>query len=182
VIRLRLGLVAVVALLAACGSSTPATTATAPANGGAPSAAAGCVSETTARDIWTGIDVRLNAIVLDPQHHGLTDVATGAALTDLQDYIQTTLVAKRLTEREVDRLDNLTIVDAACSSTASLQLSVSTTATRDDYLKSDGSLDHSDPAVGTMFHLIETFQRVGGVWKESAITRLDVPSPSPQVV
>lgn len=169
------------ALLTACGStSTPA--GTAPTTGGAPVAAAGCVSETSARAVWNGIDQRLNAIVLDPLHRGLADVATGAALTDLQDYIQTTLTAKHLTEREVDRLDNLTIVDAACSSGGSLEVTITTTATRDDYLKPDGSVDHSDPAVGRTFHLIESFQRVGGVWKESSFARLDVPSPSAQVV
>ncbi len=180
--RHRLGLLGTVVVLSACGATPPATGTAGPTSGGAPTAAAGCVSESSARDIWTRIDERLNAIVLDPQHQGLSGVATGSALTNLQDYIQTTLVAKHLTEREVDRLDNLTIVDAGCASTASLQLSITTTMTRDDYLKPDGSFDHSDPAVGRTLHLIESFQRVGAVWKESAIARLDVPSPSAQIV
>ncbi len=168
-------------LLAGCGSTPSATTSAVP-TGGAPAAAAGCVSDSAARDIWTRIDQSLNAVILDPQHQGLSDVATGSALTDLQDYIKTTLVAKHLTEREVDRLDNVAVADPACTNGSPLRLTITTTATRDDYLKPDGTLDHSDPAVGMTFHIDESFERVGGVWKESSFARLDAPSPSPQLV
>ncbi|GAC1580577.1 MAG: hypothetical protein NVS3B18_14220 [Candidatus Dormibacteria bacterium] len=177
----RLVLIPAVMVLFACGSSQQPASSSFATGGGAPSARAGCVDTITARDIWTRIDNRLNQIVLDPRHQGLSDVATGAALVDLQQYIQTTLVANHLTEREVDSLDSLSIPDAACAGT-SLQLTIATTPTRDDYLKPDGSVDHVDPAVGTHIHLLETYSRVTGVWKESDITTLDVPSPSAQVI
>ncbi len=153
----------------------------APKRGGAPPAGVGCVDVAAARDIWTRVDNRLNVIVLDPNHQGLSDVATGAALTQLQQYIQQTLVASSLTEREVDSLDGLTVQSPACSS-GSLQLAIATRATRGDYLKPDGSIDHSDPMVGVEVHLLESFDRVGGVWKESDVQSLDNPTPSAQVV
>lgn len=178
----RLTLLGVTALVAACGPAQPAAGGASPTGGGAPAASAGCVSDNAARDIWTRIDQRLNQVVLDPQHRGLSDVATGTALSDLQTYIQTTLVDKHVTEREVDALDKLSVSDAACTAGAELQLAITTHSTRDDYLKPDGSVDHADPDVGTSFRLLEGFTRVGGVWKESSITRLDVPSASPQLV
>jgi hypothetical protein len=165
-------------LVAACGATA---TTSGPPPTGPPPAAAGCVDSATAHQIWTGINSRLNAIVLDPRHQGLADVATGSALTGLQDYIQTKLVANNLTEREVDSLDGLRIDDAGCAG-GPVQLYITTTATRDDYLKPDGSVDHSDPLVGAQLHVEESFDRVGGQWKESSIVDLDAPSPSAQIV
>ena len=166
-------------LLAACGTTGPQ-----PGGGtasGVPTSLPGCVSRAAARDIWTRIDNRLNAIALDPRHAGLSDVATGSALSEIQGYIQTTLVAKGLTEREVDTLDSLTVSDAACTGN-SLQVTVASTVAQDDYLRADGTVDHRDAAVGTQLHLVETFDRVGGVWKESSITDAGSPSPTAQVV
>lgn len=171
-------------LLAACGAAQQPSGAVSTATGvptSAPTSAPGCVTKAAARDIWTWINNRLNAIALDPKHQGLSDVATGTALSDIQSYIQTTLVAKNLTEREVDTLDSLTVTDAACTGN-SLQLTVASTVKQDDYLKPDGSVDHADSAVGTQLHLVETFDRVNGVWKESSIGDAGGTSPSPQVV
>jgi hypothetical protein len=152
-------------LLAACGSSPAATGF--PLRGGAPSAGPGCVDTSAASDIWKS-------------HQGLADVATGTALLQLQQYIQSTLIAKNLTEREVDTLDSLTVTDAGCNG-GPLQVTVSTTVKQDDYLKPDGGVDHSDPVVGGQLHLAESFDRVKGVWKVSRVSSLDAPSPSAQV-
>ncbi|MBV9101408.1 MAG: hypothetical protein JOZ46_05745 [Candidatus Dormibacteraeota bacterium] len=140
---------------------------------GAPSSAAasqpaqgGCVSQSQAESIWTSVDQRLNAIVLDPKHAGLTTVATGSALGLIQQYVQTTLVQPHLTEREVDHLDQLIILSAGCGD-APLHVHVTMTVVRDDYLKPDGSVDHSDPTVGTSLRLDEAFVRAGSSWKES---------------
>ena len=123
------------------------------------------------------INNRLNAIVLDPTHTGLTDVATGNALVQVQQYIQDTLVSKGFTEREVDTLDSLTIDAAACNN-GPLTVSVLTTLKQDDYLKSDGTVDHSDASVGTQLHLQETYVRSNGVWKEADVNDLSQPAPS----
>jgi hypothetical protein len=165
-------------LLAACGSSPAATGF--PPGGGAPSAGPGCVDTSAASDIWKSVNNRLNQIALDPRHQGLADVATGTALLQLQQYIQSTLIAKNLTEREVDTLDSLTVTDAGCNG-GPLQVTVSTTVKQDDYLKPDGGVDHSDPVVGGQLHLAESFDRVKGVWKVSRVSSLDAPSPSAQV-
>ena len=133
---------------------------------------------TTAREVWTTIDNRLNAIVLDPKHQGLSDVATGNALAQVQQYIADNLVAKGFTEREVDTLDSLSIVAAGCNN-GPLTLDIRTTLKQDDYLRSDGSVDHSDSAVGTQLHLRETYVRAGGGWKEADVSDLDQPAPSP---
>lgn len=168
-------------LLAACGPATGSPVRPVSGGSAAPSASAGCVDKTTATVIWTSINSRLDAIVLDPNHAGLADVTTGTAMSDLQQYIQTTLASKNLTEREVDRLDNLTVTDAACTG-GNLVLTVDTTVTKDDYLKPDGSVDHSDPSVGSQLHLLETYTRVNGTWKEADIADASGPSPSGSIV
>jgi hypothetical protein len=177
----RAALIPALLLLAACAPSQSPAQATAFPAGGAPAAGAGCVDTASARDIWTRVDHRLNAIVLDPKHQGLSDVATGAALTQLQQYVQQMLVVNGVTEREVDSLDALTVSDAGCAG-GSLKLTIATRATTDDYLRPDGSVDHADPMVGVEVHLLETFARVSGVWKESDVQSLESPSPSGQIV
>ena len=124
------------------------------------------MTQSQAEAVWTSVDQRLNAIVLDPRHAGLDSVATGSALTLIQQYVQTTLVQPHLTEREVDHLDQLIILSAGCGG-GPLHVHVAMTVVRDDYLKSDGSADHSDATTGTTLHLDETFVRSGAVWKES---------------
>lgn len=123
------------------------------------------------------IDTRLNAIILDPKHAGLSDVATGQALTGLQQYIQDNLVAKGFTEREVDTLDSLTVTNAGCND-GPLRVTIRTTLKQDDYLRSNGAVDHSDAAVGTQQSLDETFVRDNGVWKEADVNDSGAASPS----
>jgi hypothetical protein len=156
--------------LAACGSATSRAAPT-PTVAAAPTAGAGCVDAAAARAIWTTINNRLNAIQLDPNHAGLADVSTGAALTVRSDYIRTTLTDKHLTEREVDRLDNLSVTNGGCTGGA-LTVDVTITLTKDDYLRADGTVDHADASVGTQFERVITYVRTGGVWKESDITDL----------
>lgn len=175
----RLCLLSLCMVLAGCASSRPGTSPT--AVDAAPAATSACVDAATARDIWTRIDKRLNAIMLDPQHRGIAQVATGTALTKMQGYIQTTLVANKLTEREVDTLDSLSVSDPACNR-GSLRLVVTITAVADDYLRPDGSIDHSNPLVGAHTHIVETFDRVAGTWRESDSLRLDRVTPSPRFV
>jgi len=171
-----------VSVLSACSSSN--THATSSAGASAPSSAApqvGCVSQSQAQQVWTQVDGQLNAIVLDPKHAGLSDVTTGNALAQIQQYIQTTLVQANLTEKEVDRLDALNILSAGCNN-GTLIVHVTMTVVRDDYLNPAGKVDHSDPQVGATLHLDESFVRAGTGWKESDFTNLDSPSQTPQLV
>lgn len=161
--------------LMACGGSTSRGASSSPA-------AASCITQSQAETIWTSVDQRLNAAVLDPKHSGLSDVATGSALSLIQQYVQTTLVQPHLTEREVDHLDQLIILNAGCGG-APLHVHVAMTVVRDDYLKPDGKVDHSDPTVGTTLHLDETFVRAGGGWKESNFQSLQSEAQqTPQLV
>ena len=160
--------VVAVAVLSGCGGTSN-------------SATTGCVSQSQAQQIWTQIDNQLNAIVLDPSHAGLGNVATGNALAQIQQYIQTTLVQANLTEKEVDRLDALTVLSAGCNN-GTLTVHVTMTVTRDDYLTPTGKVDHSDPQVGATLHLDESYMRAGSSWKESDFTNLDAPSQTPQLV
>ena len=99
---------------ACCSVAAALASCAAPANG-TPTATTGCVSQAQATQIWTGIDDRLNAIELDPHHAGLAAVATGNALTTITAYLQQQLVARHFTEREVDHLDQVTVVQAGCN-------------------------------------------------------------------
>jgi len=90
-------------------------------------------------------------------------VATGSALGKERQYIQRQLVAQHLTEREVDRLDSLTVLDPGCGK-GTVRVRVTVTLVQDDYLAADGHVDHSDEAVGSTFHLIESFVRSGTGW------------------
>lgn len=170
-------------VLSACSSSsgTHATSSARASASGSAAPQAGCVSQSQAQQIWTQVDGQLNAIVLDPKHAGLSDVATGNALALIQQYIQTTLVQANLTEKEVDRLDALNILSAGCNN-GTLTVHVTMTVVRDDYLNPAGKVDHSDPQVGATLHLDESFVRAGSGWKESDFTNLDSPSQTPQLV
>lgn len=159
--------VAAVVALSGCGSTSTTQT--------------GCVSQSQAKQIWTQIDSQLNAVVLDPKHAGLANVTTGNALALIQQYIQSTLVQPNLTEKEVDRLDALSIISAGCNN-GTLTVHVTMTVVRDDYLTPAGTLDHSDPQAGKTIHLDESYMRAGSGWKESDFTSLDSPSQTPQLV
>lgn len=164
--------------LAGCG--TPPSSPFLPSSA-APSASAGCVGNQTARNIWSTVNERLDAVQLDPAHQGADQVATGAALAEIQQYLQTTLTDKHLVEREKDRLDNLTVVDPGCAG-GSLRVHVTATLVQDDYVKPDGSVDHRDTAVGSQLDYLVTFVRVNGTWKESDVSSLNRPSASGQVI
>jgi len=141
----------------------------------------GCVSKAEAENVWRSVDQRLNAVVLDPAHAGLASVATGNALAQDRAYIQERLVSMNLTEREVDRLDSLTVTASGCNG-GTLTVRVTETLVQDDYLAPDGHVDHQDPAVGSTFHLFESFVRSGSSWKESDFIDIDQPSPTPQLL
>ncbi len=170
-------------VLSACSSSNSSHSTSSAGASASSSAApqAGCVSQAQAQQIWTQIDNQLNAIVLDPNHAGLSNVATGNALAQVQQYIQTTLVQANLTEKEVDRLDALNVLSAGCNN-GTLTLHVTMTVVRDDYLNPAGQVDHSDPQVGATLHLDELYDRAGSGWKESDFTNLDSPNQTPQLV
>jgi hypothetical protein len=166
---LRLAVVAVSAAVLGAGGSACSRPA---------SPAAACVDHATAEHIWRTLDDRLNAVVRDPRHAGLELVVTGNALDKDRQYIQQQLVSRHLTEHEVNRLDSLTILDAACGGSA-LRARISLTLVQDDYLAPDGHVDHPDAQVGGTFRLIETFVRSGSSWKESDFINADQPAPSP---
>jgi hypothetical protein len=172
------GLTAVAAVLSGCSSATNS-----PTGSPVPAQGTGCVTQQQATQVWTQIDTRLNAIELDPKHAGTADVATGAALTGIRQYLQQQLVAKNLTEREVDHLQSLSVVDAGCNG-GTLQLRVTMTLVQDDYLATDGHVDHADAQVGKTLHILDSYVRSGGVWKESDFQDLDQPGPTqtPQLV
>ena len=154
----------------------------APASG--PSTArAGCVSQAQSTQIWTDVDDRLNAIELDPHHTGLSGVTTGNALTTITAYLQQQLVARNFTEREVDHLDQLTVVQAGCSGSR-LILNVTMTLVQDDYLNAAGKVDHQDASVGRQLNLLQEYVRSGAGWKETDFSDLTTPgaSPTPQIL
>jgi len=162
------------AVLASC-SPTP--------GAGASPSAPGCVSTTQAVRIWTAIDNRINAIERDPHGTGLSDATTGDALTEIQTYLQDQLVSQGLTEREVDHLDFLVVVEAGCEGQP-LILRVTETLVQDDYLNASGGVDHHDPQVGQTLHLLQEYEHTGGVWKENDFSDLDQPAatPTPQLL
>jgi hypothetical protein len=163
----------VAVLLASCAAPAQGTSTT----------RTGCVSQTEATQIWTSIDDRLNAIELDPHHTGVSTVTTGNALTTITTYLQQELVAHRFTEREVDHLDQLTVVQAACNGSR-LILNVTMTLVQDDYLNAAGEVDHPDAAVGRQLNLLQEYVRSGSGWKETDFSDLTPPaaSPTPQIL
>jgi hypothetical protein len=148
-----------------------------------PVAKTGCVTQSEATRIWTTVNHRLDAIELDPHHVGLSAVTTGSALTAITTYLEQQLVARGLTEHEVDRLDDLKIVQAGCNG-GRLILNVTMTLVQDDYLQAGGAVDHRDPSVGSPLNLLQEYVRSGGSWKESDFSDLTPPaaSPTPQLL
>ncbi|MBV8194728.1 MAG: hypothetical protein JOY80_04295 [Candidatus Dormibacteraeota bacterium] len=166
---------AVVLLLVACGS--PANSSASPSVSAVPAQGGDCVTKDQATQIWHAIDMSLNAIEADPKHAGASAVTTGTALQMLQRYVSQMLEANGWTEHEVDRLDSLAVLSAGCGN-ATLQLRVSVTVVQDDYLRSNGTVDHHDPEVGMTMHFVDSYERSAGAWKESDFQDLDQPSPS----
>jgi len=171
------GCATVAVLLASC--ATPSATRST----STPVPKTGCVTRPEATRIWTTVNHRLDAIELDPRHAGVSAVTTGNALTEITAYLEQQLVAHGLTEREVDRLNQLTIVQAGCNG-GRLIVNVTMTLVRDDYLKAGGAVDHRDPSVGNALNLLQEYVRSGGAWKESDFSDLTPPgaSPTPQLL
>lgn len=163
----------VAALLAACAAPAQGTSTT----------QTGCVSQAEATQIWTSIDNRLNAIELDPHHLGASSVTTGNALTTITAYLQQQLVAHAFTEREVDHLDQLTVVQAGCDGSR-LIINVTMTLVQDDYLNAAGEVDHQDSSVGRELNLLQEYVRSGAGWKETDFSDLTPPgaTPTPQIL
>jgi hypothetical protein len=170
-------LVALTAALAACSGSTSSRT-----HAPSPSARSGCVSKTEATQIWTDLDKKLTALELDPSHANVGAVATGQAQQLINEYLQMQLVTPGFTEREVDKLEKLSIVAAGCGG-GPLMLQVTELVAQDDYLKPNGQVDHADPLVGKTIDVAETFVRSGGGWKESNFADLNQggATPTPQI-
>jgi hypothetical protein len=146
-----------------------------------PTATTGCLNDSQARAIWNDLNGRLDALVLHPDLNKIADVAQGTAATDMRQYIQQKLLDHKLTEREHERLDSLSIVQAGCNGQP-VTLRVTETLVQDDYLAADGHIDHQDPAVGSASHLLESFARSGSTWKVTSIASLDqTPDPGTTV-
>ncbi|HEV7679524.1 MAG TPA: hypothetical protein VGQ42_13240 [Candidatus Dormibacteraeota bacterium] len=191
--RRRLGgalLLAVLPIVAACGAlavvhfsgvrsgALPARAvpgvATTPGSGA-------CVDVAGARMVWSDVNARLQALVLHPDVGRIAGVAQGAAATQMQQYLQQRLIDQHLTERELERLDDLSIVEAGCGS-GPLTVRVTETLVQDDYIDAGGSVDHTDPGVGSASHVLESYVRSGDVWKVITISSLDqTPNPGTTV-
>jgi hypothetical protein len=171
------GCVSVAWLLASC-ATPPAARSTS-----APPVKTGCVTQTEATRVWMTVNHRLAAIELDPHHGGVSAVTSGNALAQITTYMEQQLVARGLTEHEVDRLDRLSVVQAGCSGSR-LIVNVTMTLVQDDYLKAGGAVDHRDPSVGRAFNLLQEYVQSGGSWKESDLSDLTPPgaSPTPQLL
>ncbi|HEY6470027.1 MAG TPA: hypothetical protein VI434_09680 [Candidatus Dormibacteraeota bacterium] len=166
----------------ACAVAVMLASCAAPAQGTS-TARTGCVSQSQATQIWTSIDDRLNAIELEPHHSGLPAVTTGNAFTTITKYLQQQLVAHGFTEREVDHLDELTVVQAGCNN-GRLILNVTMTLVQDDYLNAAGKVDHQDASVGRQLNILQEYVRSGSGWKETDFSDLTPPasSPTPQIL
>jgi hypothetical protein len=157
---------------------------TASPSAGTPAAlTSGCLTQSQATAVWTTVNHRLDAIELDPNHAGVAAVTTGNALTTITTYLQQTLVAHKLTEREVDRLDQLTVVQGGCNG-GRLILNVTETLVQDDYLKASGGVDHHDASVGKQLNLLQEYVQSDGAWKETDFSDLTAPgaTPTPRLV
>lgn len=173
-----------VALVAACGTSS-ATATPAPASGAGAVRAqgSGCVSQAQAQQIWTEIDNQIIAFEANPKSAKPDTVATGAALEAIQTYLAQQLEANHWSEREVDRLDSLTVADAGCNN-GTLVVHGTITLVTDEYLAGDGQVDHHDSEEGQKQDFIDNFVRVGGYWKESQLQNPNqtAPTATPQVI
>jgi hypothetical protein len=136
-----------------------------------------CTTVAQAKQVWTDVSTRLDALVLHPDLSGVDAVAQGNAAAQMRQYIQQRLLDHNLTEREKSRLDDLSVVQPGCGSQP-LTVRVTETLMQDDYLASDGHVDHVDAAVGQAQHLLETYVRSGSTWKVADIASLDQ-SPAP---
>jgi hypothetical protein len=143
----------------------------------------GCVTQSQATHIWVTVNHRLATLELDPHHAGVSAVTTGDALVQITTYMDQQLLARGLTEHEVDRLDHLSVVQAGCNG-SSLIVNVTMTLVQDDYLKASGAVDHRDASVGRAFNLLQEYLYSGGSWKESDLTDLTPPgaSTTPQLL
>jgi hypothetical protein len=148
-----------------------------------PTSKAGCLTQSEATHVWTTVNDRIDAIELDPHHTGVSAVTAGSALTAITTYLQQQLVGPGFTEREVDHLDQLTVVQAGCNG-GLLILNVTMTLVQDDYLNAAGHVDHHDPSVGQQLNVLQEYVESGGVWKETAFSDLTQPgaTPTPQTV
>jgi len=140
-----------------------------------------CLDSGRARDVWNDVTGRLDDLSLHPDTSKVADVAEGTAGDEIRQYLQTTLISKGLTEREKERLDDLTIVQAGCGGEP-LTVNVTETLVQDDYLARDGHVDHKDASVGQTLHMLESYVRSGSTWKVIALTSLDQPTPIPITV
>jgi hypothetical protein len=136
-----------------------------------------CLDEQQARVVWTDVTQRLDALVLHPDLSRVGEVAQGTAAQDIRQYLQQNLLDKHLTEREKERLDEITVVQRGCEGRP-LTVRVTETLVQDDYLAPDGHVDHRDPGVGDTHHLVESYVRSGNTWKVIAIATVEqTPDP-----
>lgn len=169
-------------LVAACGSSSGAATPGA-ASGGVRAQGTGCVSQAQAQQIWTGIDNQIIAFEAHPKTATPGTVATGAALEAIQTYLAQQLEANNWTEREVDKLDSLTVANAGCNN-GTLVVHGTITLVTDEYLAGDGQVDHHDSQEGQKQDFIDNYVRVGGYWKQSQLQNPNqsAPTATPEVI
>lgn len=154
-------------------SAVPGITATPP-----PGA---CLDDPAARGVWNDVTARLDALSLHPDRSKVADVAEGTAGDEIRQYLQSTLISKGLTEREKERLDDLTVVQAGCNGEP-LTVNITETLVQDEYLARDGHVDHQDSSVGQSLHMLESYVRSGSTWKLIALTSLDQPTASGNTV
>lgn len=140
-----------------------------------------CLDSARARGVWNDVTGRLDALSLHPDTAKVGQVAEGTAGDEIRQYLQTTLIDKGLTERERERLDDLTVVQAGCGGEP-LTVNVTETLVQDDYLARDGHVDHQDAGVGQTLHMLESYVRSGSTWKLIALTSLDQPTPDGSTV
>jgi len=140
-----------------------------------------CLDSARARGVWNDVTGRLDALSLHPDTAKVGQVAEGTAGDEIRQYLQTTLIDKGLTERERERLDDLTVVQAGCGGEP-LTVNVTETLVQDDYLARDGHVDHQDAGVGQTLHMLESYVRSGTTWKLIALTSLDQPTPDGSTV
>ena len=173
------------AVVAACGSSGTGATPTPAggASGGVRAQGSGCVSQSQAQQIWTDIDNRIIAFEAHPKSATPDTVATGAALEAIQTYLAQQLEANNWTEREVDKLESLTVASAGCNN-GTLVVHGTITLVTDEYLAGDGQVDHHDSQEGQKQDFIDNYVRVGGYWKESQLQNPSqaAPTATPQVI
>lgn len=172
------------AVVAACGSSGgTATPPPASGTGVVRAQGSGCVSQEQARQIWTAIDNQIVAFEANPKTAKPDTVATGAALEAIQTYLAQQLEANHWTEREVDKLEQLTVANAGCNN-GTLVVHGTITLVTDEYLAGDGQVDHHDSEEGQKQDFIDNYVRVGGYWKESQLQNPNqtAPTATPQVI